>query len=109
MISRVPGNLLSSSVNNARAVLEAFSRKKTEFVRTPKFRIENTVDTWRHKRYRSKLNPAIFIELALGLYLLFGVYLAQDAALYNTIPIMLLFATGYLSTGAISLLHAVRS
>ena len=108
----LPGLMLVGiglSVNNARAVLEAFGRRKTEFVRTPKFRIESAVDSWRNKRYRTKLNPAIFIEIGLGLYLLFGVYLASEAAVYNTIPIMLLFATGYLYTGTISLFHALRA
>jgi hypothetical protein len=41
--------------SNARAVLEALLGVKTEFVRTPKYRVEDTADaTWKRKKYKRK-------------------------------------------------------
>src|SRR4030095_2849625 len=41
--------------SNARAVLEALLGVKSEFVRTPKYRVENATDaTWKKKKYKRK-------------------------------------------------------
>ena len=64
-------------VNNGRAVIEALMGHKTEFLRTPKFRIEGKSDSWKHKKYRGYSRTAsILIELALGCYFLFAIVFA---------------------------------
>ena len=56
-------------VRNAQAVLEAIVGKKSEFARTPKFKIEGK---YRHacgeKIYRNKAGWMPYLEVALGLY-----------------------------------------
>src|SRR5256885_3425666 len=41
--------------SNARAVLEALAGVKSDFVRTPKYRVEKTDDeSWKRKKYKRK-------------------------------------------------------
>ena len=58
-------------INNGRGALEALLRRRSEFVRTPKFRIEVPGDTWRRKRYAGRsATVQTWIELGLSLYFL---------------------------------------
>src|ERR1700736_6704545 len=54
------------SVRNAKAVLEAIFGVKSEFARTPKYRIEGHAGTWRSKGYRNRAGWMPYIEVALG-------------------------------------------
>ena len=56
------------AVNNTKAVFEALFHKPSEFVRTPKYRIEGASDEWSHKKYRQAVAVQPMIEVALGLY-----------------------------------------
>src|SRR5271157_6584057 len=56
------------SVRNAKGVLEAIFGVQSEFVRTPKFKIEGQSGTWRKKSYRNSSGWMPYIEIALGLY-----------------------------------------
>jgi cellulose synthase/poly-beta-1,6-N-acetylglucosamine synthase-like glycosyltransferase len=42
------------AVNNSRAVIEGLLSRKSEFVRTPKFKLENEKDSWIGKSYTSR-------------------------------------------------------
>ena len=90
-------------VQNARAVLEAVFGVRSEFVRTPKYRIESGRDTWAGKLYRHRAGLLPFAEIAIGLYFVFTVYYAFDNENYATLPFLLLFVWGYLYTGFLSL------
>src|SRR5262249_13543407 len=51
----VMGLGIGLAFSNARAVLEALSGIKSDFVRTPKYRVEQTSDeTWKKKKYQRK-------------------------------------------------------
>ncbi len=91
------------SVRNARAVLEAIFGVKSEFARTPKYRIEGARDTWIKKSYRNPAGWLPFAEVALGLYFAATVVYAIQNENYATVPFLLLFVWGYFYTGLMSL------
>jgi hypothetical protein len=65
------------SVHNSLAVLEGHFGKKSEFIRTPKFNINNLKDSWKGNKYLSKnLSFSIIIEALLWLYFGFAVFSA---------------------------------
>jgi cellulose synthase/poly-beta-1,6-N-acetylglucosamine synthase-like glycosyltransferase len=84
------------SVNNTKAVFEGLINKKSEFVRTPKFKITDEKHTWQDKKYLTKKIPfTTYIEAVLSLYcftgVAFSVYYVQIASL----PFQLMFALGF--------------
>ena len=94
------------SVRNAFAVIEAIFGIKSEFVRTPKYRVEasGTQQTaWVKKGYRKRAGWMPFAEVALGIYFAGAVLYAVQNENYATIPFLLLFVWGYLYTGVMSL------
>ena len=91
------------SVRNAQAVLEALAGKKTEFTRTPKFKIEGKSGTFAAKKYTNKSGWMPYFEVALGLYFALAVLYAFRNENYATTPFLLLFVWGYLYTGFMSL------
>jgi hypothetical protein len=91
------------SVRNAQAVIEAIVGKKSEFARTPKFRIEGKQGTFAKKSYRNKAGWIPYAEVLLGIYFSFAVVYAILNENYATVPFLLLFVWGYLYTGCMSL------
>jgi cellulose synthase/poly-beta-1,6-N-acetylglucosamine synthase-like glycosyltransferase len=94
------------SVRNALAVLEAIVGKKSEFVRTPKYRVEagsKQSGAWAKKAYHKRAGLMPFLEVALGIYFSFAVVYAIQNENYATIPFLLLFVWGYLYIGLMSL------
>jgi cellulose synthase/poly-beta-1,6-N-acetylglucosamine synthase-like glycosyltransferase len=92
------------SVRNAVSVMEAIFGKKSEFTRTPKYRIEGQQrGAWLKKSYRKGAGWMPFLEVALGLYFAATVYYAISNENYLTVPFLLLFVWGYLYTGLMSI------
>jgi len=94
------------SVRNALAVLEAIWGVKSEFVRTPKYRVGAGAaehGQWAKKSYHKKAGWMPFAEVLLGLYFAAAVVYAFQNENYATIPFLLLFVWGYLYTGLMSL------
>jgi cellulose synthase/poly-beta-1,6-N-acetylglucosamine synthase-like glycosyltransferase len=91
------------SVRNAQAVIEAIVGKKSEFARTPKYKIEGKKDSIGAKKYRNKAGWMPYAELILGIYFAFTVLYAISNENYATVPFLLLFVWGYLYTGFMSL------
>ncbi|MBI4429122.1 MAG: glycosyltransferase, partial [Ignavibacteriales bacterium] len=53
------------AVNNSRAVFEGLFRRKSEFIRTPKYAIKGKKDSWLEKKYtRKKIDWIVVIEVA---------------------------------------------
>jgi cellulose synthase/poly-beta-1,6-N-acetylglucosamine synthase-like glycosyltransferase len=92
-------------INNSRAVFEALFNKQSEFVRTPKYRIEGDADEWVGKKYRQSIAVQPLIELALGLYFTATVFYALANQIYGTVPFLVLFQIGFLYTGLLSLVQ----
>ncbi|HKS83148.1 MAG TPA: cellulose synthase family protein [Candidatus Acidoferrales bacterium] len=95
------------SVRNAMAVLEALLGVKSEFVRTPKYRVEGKTgekaSLQNRKKYRKGAGWMPFAEVLLGLYFAAAVAYAFQNENYATLPFLLLFVWGYLYTGFMSL------
>ena len=97
------------SVRNAVAVLEAIFGVKSEFVRTPKYRVEagangsNGAGGWASKEYRKKAGWMPWAEVGLGIYFAAAVVYAIEMENYATVPFLVLFVWGYLYTGLMSL------
>lgn len=95
------------AVNNSRAVVEGLLSRKSEFVRTPKFKLENQKDSWIGKRYTNrKIGLSVYVELIMALYCLVGIassiYFAEIAAL----PFQILFFLGFSFVSLTSIKHA---
>lgn len=95
------------AVNNSRAVFEALLSRKSEFIRTPKFKVVDKKDSWMEKKYvMRKLDFAIVVEVVLALYCLMGIissiYFLEIAA----IPFQLLFFIGFGFVAYTSIRHA---
>jgi cellulose synthase/poly-beta-1,6-N-acetylglucosamine synthase-like glycosyltransferase len=91
------------SVRNAQAVLEAIAGKKSEFARTPKFKIEGKSGTFAAKKYKNKSGWMPYFEIALGLYFALAIIYTISNENYATVPFLFLFVWGYLYTGFMSL------
>ncbi len=91
-------------VRNSIAVIEAMLGIQSEFVRTPKYRIEGAQrENWIAKAYRRRSGWMPWLEVALGLYFAFAVAYSLQNENYATVPFLLLFVGGYAYTGAMSL------
>src|ERR1700751_590023 len=94
------------SVRNAQAVIEGLIATKSEFARTPTYKIEGKTGTFAAKKYRNKSGWMPYFEVALGLYFALAVVYTIRNENYATVPFLLLFVWGYLYTGFMSLSQA---
>src|SRR5215210_6760155 len=102
----VMGLGIGLAFSNARAVLEALLRIKTEFVRTPKYSVEGGNDaTWKRKKYRRGRGWLPAFELAFALYFLLAIAYAAHMGMWGTIPFLSLFCFGYGYMGVMSLVQ----
>jgi cellulose synthase/poly-beta-1,6-N-acetylglucosamine synthase-like glycosyltransferase len=92
------------AVTNSKAVIEAIIGKQTEFVRTPKYRLEAREEGWEGKKYvRRRAGWIPIIELCLAGYFLFTLVYSITMENYLTTPFLLLFLMGYSYMGTMSL------
>ena len=92
--------------SNARAVLEALAGVKSEFVRTPKYRVEKTDDeSWKRKKYKRKHGWLPLLELSFAIYFVFAIAYALRMHMWGPIFFLLLFCFGYGYMGILSLLQ----
>ncbi len=91
-------------VRNSIAVIEALLGIRSEFVRTPKFRIEGEQpENWIAKAYLRRSGWMPWLEVTLGVYFALAVVYSLQNENYATVPFLLLFVGGYAYTGAMSL------
>ncbi len=87
---------LGFSLHNSVAVLEGHMGKRSEFVRTPKFNINNLTDSWKGNKYLTKkLSPNMILEAALMVYFLFGMYSAIPLNDYGLFPFHFMLFVGF--------------
>lgn len=96
------------AVNNSRAVIEGLLSRKSEFVRTPKFKtVDGETKVTGNKYHNRKIEPGVIVELMMALYCLVGIissiYFVEIAAL----PFQLLFFFGFSFVSITSLKHAL--
>jgi cellulose synthase/poly-beta-1,6-N-acetylglucosamine synthase-like glycosyltransferase len=96
------------ALNNSRAVFEGLLNRKSEFVRTPKYKLIDGKNSKIGKKYRNKkISFAVYVELMMAVYCLIGVassiYFLEIAAL----PFQLLFFIGFSFVSITSIKHAL--
>ncbi len=85
------------SVNNSVAVIEALFNHESDFIRTPKFGVENEGEDWKEKKYRANKKLLVpTIELILGIYFSVAVYIGFINKMWFVLPFLLLFQYGFL-------------
>ena len=98
---------IALTFSNARAVIEAILGVKTPFVRTPKYRIEQSSDTtWLKKSYVPRRISLPWLELAFALYFLFTIWYAIDSHIFGTLPFLMIYLCGYAYAAAMSIAQA---
>jgi len=87
-------------------VFEAFMGVKSDFVRTPKYRVEKTTDeSWKRKKYQRKHGWLPLLELSFAIYFVFAIAYAVRMHMWGPIFFLLLFCFGYGYMGVMSLLQ----
>ena len=95
------------AVNNSRAVFEGLMNRKSEFVRTPKFKLESEKDSWVGNKYRNKkLGFSVIVEAVLAVYCLLGVLSSIYFMEFASMPFQLLFFMGFSFVAITSIKHA---
>jgi len=85
------------SVNNSVAVIEALFNHKSDFIRTPKFGVENEGEDWKEKKYRVNKKLLVpTIELILGIYFSIAVFIGFINGMWLVLPFLVLFQYGFL-------------
>jgi cellulose synthase/poly-beta-1,6-N-acetylglucosamine synthase-like glycosyltransferase len=92
--------------SNARAVLEALLGVKSDFIRTPKYRVENDADaTWKRKKYKRKRGLLPLLELGFAVYFMFAIIYSARLHMWGTIPFLTLFFFGFGYMGVMSVVQ----
>jgi cellulose synthase/poly-beta-1,6-N-acetylglucosamine synthase-like glycosyltransferase len=95
------------AVNNSRAVFEGLMNRKSEFVRTPKFKQESEKDSWVGNKYQNrKLGFSVIVEAILAVYCFIGVLSSIYFLELASIPFQLLFFLGFSFIAITSIKHA---
>lgn len=95
------------AVNNSRAVFEGLMNRKSEFVRTPKFKQESDKDTFIGNKYlNKKLGLSVFVEAVLAVYCFIGVLSSIYFMELASIPFQVLFTLGFSFIAYTSIKHA---
>jgi hypothetical protein len=97
------------ALNNTRAILEALLGWRSPFVRTPKFHIETTADTWRSKRYRPAFPWTSLGEFLLAGYCAYSLLLAWQYGALFVNPYLLIYTAGFASVAVHSFWEAVQA
>jgi cellulose synthase/poly-beta-1,6-N-acetylglucosamine synthase-like glycosyltransferase len=98
------------AVNNSRAVFEGLFKRKSEFVRTPKFALYGKEDSWKKNVYISKKKKfewVVMIEILLAVYCFFGVISSLYYLEIAAVPFQLLYFMGFTCVSWLSVRHAL--
>lgn len=95
---------IALTFSNARAGLEALFGVKTPFVRTPKYKIEDSRDTtWIKKRYVPRGFSFPALELLFAIYFVFTIWYAIESEIFGTLPFLMIYLCGYAYAAAMSI------
>jgi len=85
------------AINNTRAWIEAVIGKKSEFVRTPKLKIESQKDKVAERsRYKTKkIDNNAYLELLMAFYITFTIVTAFIVDKWFVVPFLALYAAGF--------------
>lgn len=98
------------SLHNSMAVAEGILGKKTPFIRTPKYNLLHTRDTWRKQAYfMQSISIATVLEGLLALYFAAGIFLAFRLNDFGLLPFHIMLAIGFGTVFFYSLFHNRRA
>lgn len=98
------------AVNNSKAVIEGLFKRKSDFVRTPKYSIQEKKDSWLDKKYVPiKFSWTVLVEIALAIYCLFGVVSSLYYLEIAAVPFQLLFFMGFGFVSYLSVRQALQA
>ncbi len=83
------------SLHNALAVFEGYIGRKTPFVRTPKFNIEETNDWKQNKYVVKKISALTVFEGIMLAYFIFTLFIAFEYKDFAIIPMLVFLIFGY--------------
>ena len=95
------------AVNNSRAVIEGLLSRRSEFVRTPKFKVVDNKDSWKGNKYvEKKIEPSVFVELMMAIYCFIGILASIYFLEIAVLPFQILFFIGFSFVSFTSIKHA---
>jgi len=96
------------AINNTRAVIEGLLSRKSEFVRTPKFKVVDKKDDAAKNKYLKglKVQASTYVELLMAFYCLIGVFASIYFFELASLPFQLMFFFGFASVSILSLRQA---
>ncbi len=97
------------AINNTRAVIEGLMSRKSEFVRTPKFKVVDKKDDASKNIYtkKTKIPASTFVEMLMALYTLIGVVASIYFMEIASLPFQLMFFFGFASVSVLSLRESI--
>jgi cellulose synthase/poly-beta-1,6-N-acetylglucosamine synthase-like glycosyltransferase len=94
--------------NNTRAIWEAFTGRKNEFLRTPKFHVEGRLDKWNDNPYALSLGRDTLGELGLAAYAAVAIVLALRQHNYFVLPFLLLYVLSFSYVAVLGIVHSMK-
>ncbi|MEO1415823.1 MAG: cellulose synthase family protein [Bacteroidota bacterium] len=95
------------SLHNTIAVVQGFSGKRTPFIRTPKFNLQNRSDNWKAVKYKSRrIKPSVYAELIMAIYFCLGVAMCFYFKDFSNMPFLLMQMLGFGAVSLYSFRHA---
>jgi cellulose synthase/poly-beta-1,6-N-acetylglucosamine synthase-like glycosyltransferase len=96
------------AINNTKAVIEGILKRKSEFVRTPKYSVMMKKDRWTDKKYAPlRVKPTVVLEALMTLYCGFGVLASIYYVELAAVPFQLLFTSGFGIVASTSIKHVL--
>ena len=91
------------SLHNAVAVFEGYAGKKIPFIRTPKYNINTSHDSWKNKNYQvNRIEAITFAECAMAIYFAAGVIIGLYLREYALLPFHIMLSAGFATVAGYS-------
>jgi len=102
--------MMGLSFHNSVAVLEGLFGKRSTFIRTPKFNIISSFDSWKNNKYADlHINGKTIMEGLLGIYFLIGVIAGIIINDFTLIVFHLMMAGGYIAVFYLSVKTSINA
>jgi cellulose synthase/poly-beta-1,6-N-acetylglucosamine synthase-like glycosyltransferase len=98
------------SLHNSIALFEGYGGKKIPFIRTPKFNVINSSDTWRGNKYLIPgINAITVFEGLLAVYFLAGIFLDIYFRNFGLVPFHCMLTLGFAYVCYYSVAHSIAA
>jgi hypothetical protein len=90
-------------MNTVRAAWQIVRKRENIFERTAKFGIKQRQQDWTEQRYQLRFDPIVYLELILGIYSLFTVWLAVSLESWGIVLYALMFGSGLIFVALVTI------